>query len=283
LQKLFILLILLVQSSSFGYNGAVSSGTANTGRAAIESSEAPFSNPAAVAHLKGYYFTAGYGAVGHKGALGSAQDLSVSLTENMRDTVVPTSLAYSQTSLKPSNTPESLERNFKLSLGNFWSKNTAAGLAIQHQDNRLEEKSYAQTNLQLGVLFSRDENWGFALVMDNLLKPDSGIPEAYRQKQTTAVGTSFNYKRFARFKADIESTSTNSFAKPTMGVGVESYLNKWLIFRVGTARNQELAASLYSIGAGFIGPKFALNYAYQNSSQEESLSRHSVDLAVPIW
>jgi hypothetical protein len=280
---LFFAIALGFVANALGYNGAVSSASGNTGRAAIESSEVPFANPAGVAFLKGYYFSAGYGSLNQKGSLGSAQDMAFSLTDNMKETVVPTSLAYTQTTVKPKDLDDTLERNFRLSFGNFWNKNLAAGLAVEHKDNRLIDKSYAQTNLHLGLLYSRNENWGFALVMENLLKPSDQVPEAYRQKQTTALGTSFNYKRFARFKADLASSSGNSISKPTAGVGVESYLNKWLIFRVGTARNTELEANLYSVGTGFIGPKFALNYAYQNSSQDQSLTRHSVDLAVPIW
>lgn len=275
----------LLASFSIGasaHTGAVSSATAGAGSAAVEASESPFGNPASIAFLKGYYFTAGFGAVNQK-AVGSAQDLSVSLTDNMKDTVVPTSLSYVQINMRPDRGENTLQREFRLGFGNLIRPNLGFGLGVTHRDDRLNYDSHAQTNLDIGFLLNPAKDVGIAAYFENILPPKSEIPEAYRLNQTTTLAGSYNYRRFLRVKADLISETNNSFNKPTLAAGIESYMNKWLILRWGLQRNNEKAADVYAAGMGFMGPKFALSYAYQNSPQDESLTRHSVDLAVPIW
>jgi hypothetical protein len=283
MQRLLMGLLLLTSFSSQAYVGSVSAATGETGRAAVEASESPFGNPAALAFLNGYYFGAGYGA-SHQNRAGNAQDLSVSLTDNMKDTVVPTSFSYVQNTSRPEGVSDDvMGRTFKLSFGNFIRPGFAFGLGINHQDDRPPQDHYIQTNVQTGVLWAPNKDFGAALTFENLVPPNTDIPEAFRLKQTTGAGVSYNFKRFVRLKGDLVSASNNNFGKPTLAFGMESYMNRWMILRWGLQRQNELDANLYTAGIGFIGPKFGFHYAYENSPQNESLSRHSVDLAVPIW
>lgn len=276
-------LVAFVSISAKAYVGSVSSATGEAGRAAVEASETPYGNPASLAFLSGYYFSAGFGAAKNR-ANGSAQDLAVSLTDNMRDTVLPTSLSYIQNTDRPDSLSEEvLSRQFKLSFGNFLSPGFAFGLAINHQDDRLMETRFAQTNLQSGFLWAPNRDFGAALVFDNILPAAQNVPTAFQLKKTIALGASYNFKRFVRLKGDLISAENNTFTKPTLAFGMESYMNRWLILRWGLQRKNLEEANLYTAGLGFIGPKFGLHYAYLSSPQNESLSRHSVDLAVPIW
>lgn len=276
------LLFVFLTHSGHAYTGAVNSATAGAGSAAVEPTESPFGNPASIGFLKGYYFTAGFGTVSQN-ALGSAQDLSVSLMDNMRDTVVPASLSYVQTNTKPEVGDPVLLREFRLGMGNMIKPGLAFGLGVNHHDDRLIRDRYTQTNIDMGFLMTPAKDIGGAVYFENLLSPNSGIPYEYRSHQKTTLGASYNYRRFVRFKADVISATNNSFSKPTLAAGMESYMNKWLIVRWGVQRNNEKEANGYAAGLGFIGPKFGLHYAYLNSPQDESLTRHSVDLAVPIW
>ncbi len=279
-----ILTFLAVQNYSIAnaYVGSVTAATGGAGKAAVEASENPFGNPAGLAYLSGYYFTAGWGAAKQTNQM-SSQDLSVSLTDNMRDTVVPTSLSYVQNSVRPERSEESLNRDIKLSFGNFIRPGFAFGMGIEHSDDRLLNNNYQQTNMQLGFLVAPNKDLGFAATFDNLLPTNKSIPQVYRQNQTMGAGISWNFKRLFRFKADLTSASNNTWGKPTIGGGMESYLNKWLILRMGASRNAEQEANIYTAGMGFVGPKFGFHYAYQNSPKEESLTRHSVDMAIPVW
>jgi hypothetical protein len=275
--------LLFLSFSANAYIGSISAATGEAGKAAVEASESPWGNPASLAYITGYHFAAGFGA-SHQNTNGRSQDLAVSLTDNMKDTIVPSSLSYVQNTTRPEGATEDIsQKSFKLSMGNFMRENFSFGLGINYEDDRTTVDRYTQTNVQTGILWSPHRDFGIAVVLDNLLTPPTDIPEYFQLRQTTGIGTSYNFKRFLRVKLDVTSASNNSFGKPLIGAGMETYLNKWLILRWGLQRNNDLAANLYTAGMGFVGPKFGVHYAYENSPQNESLTRHSVDLAVPIW
>lgn len=280
--KILLSSLLFVSCFAKAYVGSVTAATGEAGVATVEASENPYSNPAGLAFLTGYYFTAGFGTA-TQSAVGSHQDLAVSLIDNMKETVVPTSFSYAQTTTKPEIGSEALRRDFRLSFGNFIRPGFAFGLAIVHDNDVLEMTKYEQTNVQMGFLLAPNSDLGLAVLFENLVPPNKDIPEDYRLQQTTSVGASWNFKRLFRFRGDVIAGGDNSFQKPTLAFGMENYLNRWLVLRLGFQRNSEKEANLYTGGVGFIGPKFGLHYAYQNSPQKESLTRHSVDLAVPIW
>lgn len=276
------LFFLLFSSFAKAYVGSVSAATGEAGIATVEASENPFGNPAGLAYVKGYYFTAGFGTQ-TKSAVGNTQELAVSLTDNMKETLVPTSFSYVQQNMNPELGSPTLRRDFRLSFGNFIRPGFSFGLAIVHDTDQLITDKYEQTNVQAGVLVAPSSDLGFGAVFENLIPTNKDLPEVYRLKQTTSVGASWNYKRLFRFRSDLISAPGNSFGKPTLAGGMESYLNRWLVMRLGFQRNAEQEANLFTGGVGFIGPKFGFHYAYQNSPQKEALTRHSVDLAVPIW
>lgn len=80
-----------------------------------------------------------------------------------------------------------------------------------------------------------------------------------------------NYKRFVRVKMDITTDSNYGLVRPLFAAGIESYMNDWFILRWGAQRDNEKATNKYTAGLGFIGPKFAFHYAYQNSPEDLSL------------
>lgn len=280
--KMTFISLLLCSSFAKAYVGSVSAATGEAGIATVEASENPFGNPAGLGFVKGYYFTAGFGAQ-TKSSVGSSQELAVSLTDNMKDTLVPTSFSYVQQNVTPELGSAALRRDFRLSFGNFIRPGFGFGLAIVHDADQLETNKYAQTNVQVGFLVAPNSDLGLAALLENVVPTDKDIPESYRLKQTTALGASWNFKRLFRFRSDVTSAPGNSFGKPTFAAGMESYLNRWMVIRLGFQKNTELEANLFTGGVGFIGPKFGFHYAYQNSPQKEALTRHSVDLAVPIW
>jgi hypothetical protein len=191
-------------------------------------------------------------------------------------------LAYTQ--LKKDSTRYDLTtRDIRLSFGNFITQGFAFGLGVHHQDDQFPVLRYAQTNLNLGFIYAFDNNLGVGLSMENILDPQADLPKDIRMQSTAGVGISYNYRTFARFRVDLSSASGNRFNKPTLGTGLESFMNKWLITRLGVSRNFDEETNLYTAGLGFKGPKFGLHYAYLSSPQEAKLTRHSIDLAVPLW
>ncbi|MCE3010709.1 MAG: hypothetical protein LW875_08855 [Proteobacteria bacterium] len=263
---------------SQAYVGSVSAGTANSGLASVEASDTPFMNPAAVAHLSGYYFSTGYASL----PSGDRQ-FSLSLSDNMKQTVIPTSLSYVQTSQDDINGVKNSSQAFRLSFGNFISSSVAFGLGVNHQQDRFLSKSYNQTNLGLATMWTPTSTIGFALFANNLLAPSKSNPEEIQQKGETILGASYNYRRFLRAKVDLATDSKNTMSKPALAAGIEYYMNRWVVARLGAAQVNETKSNLYAAGFGFVLPRFGLHYAYQNSPQIEESTRHSVDLAIPIW
>jgi hypothetical protein len=279
---LSFLMMLVSYSSAHAYIGSVSSATGRSGAAAVEAGEAPFSNSAALPYLRGYFFSAGWGSASQT-ELGTTQDLAVSLIDNMRDTVVPTSLSYVQETYRNSSLPADQHQELRLGLGGLVHRRFTLGLGGLYQTDHLAAQTYHQFNMQMAAMWAFSRDWGFAAIANNIVPAGDKVPEPYRQQQTLTLGTSYQYKTVVRFKLDVTSDAGYAWGHPLLGGGVENYLDKWLIFRVGAQRDNQLAANIYTAGLGFAGPKFSLNYAYQNSAEDQSLTRHSVDLAVPLW
>lgn len=264
------------------YVGAVSSATAETGRASVEATDSPFMNPAGLAFLKGYFFSSGISAL-NDADHDHGQSLALSITDNLPDTVVPTSVAYVQTK-EDFSSVESASRDLRLNVGNNLSRHWALGLGFRYLENNLAEaEHFNQLNMNVGTLYSLNSNLGFAAVFENVLGSKSSVPEAYRLASTTGLGFSYIYRSFLRTRVDVVSASNNSWDRPILGMGLESYMNRWLIVRIGAQRRNEEEANAYSFGLGFVGPRFGVHYAYYVSPELESLTRHSVDLAIPIW
>lgn len=268
------------------HEGAVTTAGTGSGRASVEATESPALNPATMGHVKGYYFYTS-GANMQLAPEVVAQEFALSLTDNMKDTVVPTSLMFDQTTVKKNGDDFSNEREFRLAFGNMLSRNFSFGLGLNYKTTELfrpqQDRNFKQTNLASGILWSPNENFGLAAVADNILGPDVSVDSDYRLRPTTAVGVNYNYRKFVRLKGDLISASNNSYDLPTAAVGLESYMNRWLVLRFGTMRNFQEKSNSYGAGLGFIGPQFAVNYGYNSSPQKAESSRHAVDLIVPVW
>lgn len=262
--------------------GSVSAATGNAGIAAIEASESPSSNPATLGYMQGYYFATGYGSSTQDQFDGN--EFNISLTDALKDTVVPSSLLYNQGKWTQKDSGQQWDsKRFQLSFGNQFNKIFSFGLGVNFQNDHWQDVSYNQTNLVVGGMMTPNRNIGFGVVFQNLFSADKKIPQAARLPQRTIVGSTFHFRKLVRFKFDVSSDQANSWQKPLLMGGVENYLNKWIIFRVGALRSNDLDAGAWSAGLGFVLPKFAFHYAYQTSAESEQLNRHSVDLAIPVW
>lgn len=274
--------LLMTVAPAQAYVSSVSAATGSAGRAAIETLDAPYLNPAALAYNQGYFFGTGYSRFRSDG-LGDADTYAIAVTDNMKDTVMPTTLAYIDTKYKD-GTQNWDRRDLRLGMGRFVYKRHALGMGIDYRNSRSELNGFQQTNLYFGGILASYKELTLALTLDNVLAPPSSIPNQERLNPATALGLSYNYRTFMRAKLDLITEGNNSWGRPTVAGGVESYFNQWLIVRIGYSQNFELNQSIASAGLGFGGPKFGIHYAFQNVQSPMGLDpRHSVDLAVPIW
>lgn len=261
--SLFFYLILNTVSAQV-YSSSISAASGGTGRAAVEAGDATFLNPATLVHLRGHYLYSSF----------SKDDLVIVLSDNSQESLLPASLGYVQ---KKSTVAlgELVQQDLALSLAEFVVDKWAMGLTAHYLEQKLPNSSYRQTNADLGLIFTPQPHIGLALVVYNVFGENRDIPESFRSKTTVGGGFNYIYRSMVRFRIDATSESI------VMG-GVETYVNKFLITRLGYQSDVDDNRELITAGVGFKGPRFALNYAYQGNTQISGDYRHSVDLEIPF-
>lgn len=272
----------LMAGISEAHVSAISAATARSGRAAIESYDVPFLNPAGIAYVKGYNFASGVSRLrSPEGAL--QEEFALSLADNTQDTVVPTNLAYVQKKDVSDGTGW-VQKDLRLSLGNFISGRNALGLGLVYRQDEESLGKSQQLNLVLGSLVALSENLGLAVVLENVAPMmNSGTPRE-RLSSRVGMGLSYIHGRVLRSRLDLTSGENSNFGLPTLAVGLENYWNRWLIFRLGASRDQERREDIRSAGFGFDGPRLGIHYAFQSVVGEQTEeSRHSIDLGFPLW
>lgn len=282
MKKLILCLSLFISQVTFAYTGAVSSATANSGVAAVEVGDSPFLNPATLAQIRGYHFTYSYSFFDQKD-FGTANEFSLSLIDNMPETVIATSLGYSQTSTK-NDIADSFERkDLRLSVAGKLFPKLSMGFGFSFHDDAINGEKIKQANTDLAFLWTPNSNWGIGAVGQNISKPKDLEYDEFQLEQKMILGLNFNYKRFLRVKADLSSNERYVWNKPAAAVGLESFLNRWVVLRLGVKRDFFTENNYFGTGLGFVGPKFSIHYAYLSGQETEKSTRHTLDLNVPIW
>ncbi len=257
--------------------GAVSTAAAGAGRAAIESGESPALNPATIPWTRGYFATSDYTF------LNQGSQLNIGLTDNLPETVIPTSLIYNQMQGQTETKQSWTSQQGQLEAANFYNRNLAFGLGARYRVDSFNATQTTQTNLLLGSLWTVTNDIGVAFTVDNFLNPDSSIPVDYRLVPGMSIGANYNYHRIMRFKLDVTTATNDSWSAPVVAGGLETHLSRWTILRLGGSHAYETGYDSYAAGLGFTGPKFTFNLGYYNCPENSLLTRQAVDLAIPIW
>ncbi|WP_413585727.1 hypothetical protein [Bdellovibrio sp. HCB274] len=266
--KLSVFLLLYVssiQAVAQVYNSSVSVASGGTGRAAVEPGDASFLNPATMAHLGGRFFFASF-----------AQDeFAAFLSDNTKESTIPAAAAYVQRTSKIETLGELKEHDIAITMAEFFLDKWSVGLTGHYLEQSLPLASFTSFNADLGLLYTPVDHIGLALVGYNLFGPDSNTPDEIRKKTKAGAGFNYLYKSAARFRVDADSEGY-------MGLGLETFLNRFIVFRFGFSDSFKDSLPRASVGAGFSGPRFRLNYAYYGNTQNSSDYRHSIDLIIPF-
>ncbi|XGC80746.1 hypothetical protein ACES2L_15585 [Bdellovibrio bacteriovorus] len=246
------------------YNSSISAATGGTGRAAVEAGDAAFLNPASLVHLRGHYLFSSF----------AENEFAVALSDNTQESAFPASLGYVSKTIELPN-DEIVQSDITFSLAEFIADKWSFGITGHYFQLKIPGASYSQPNADLGILYTPESHIGWALVVYNAFGKDEDIPEAYRPE--TSVGGGFNYIYQSRVRFRLDATSKSLYM-----AGIETYINDFVITRLGYQNNTEDKRELITAGLGFKGPRFALNYAYQGNSQISGDYRHSVDLEIPF-
>ncbi len=247
------------------YNSSASVAAGGTGRAAVEPGDASFLNPATMAHLGGRFLFTSF----------ADKEFAAFLSDNTKDSTVPAAAAYVQKTSMTKTLGELNEHDIGLSFGERFLDKWAVGLTGHYLEQSLDKSSYNTVSGDLGVLYTPMPDMGLGLIVYNVFGENQNAPEELRHKTKVGGGFNYVYKGMARFRVDGDS---EGYA----GLGLETFINRFIVFRFGYSDDFDDPRPLVSAGAGFSGPRFRLNYAYFGNTQKSSDYRHSIDLIIPF-
>lgn len=260
----FCIYLIVNTAAAQVYNSSISAATGGTGRAAVEAGDAAFLNPGTLVHLKGRQLFSSF----------AENQFAVALSDNTQDSMLPAALGFVQ---KKSDVSLGRleESDLTLSLAEFATDQWAMGITGHHREQKLPNQSYRQTNADIGLVYTPQSHIGWGLVAYNVFGEDTAAPKELRRKTSVGAGFNYIYKGTVRMRAD--ATSESEFM-----AGLETYVNRFVISRLGYMNNTKDSRELITAGLGFKGPRFALNYAYEGNPRESGDYRHSVDLGIPF-
>lgn len=250
------------------FNSSVSTATGGTGRGAVEPHDALIVNPSTLPHLRGRYLFASF----------AKDETAASLSDNTQESTLPAGFAFyqKQNFISINGALEDVkQQDLALALADFINEKWAMGLTGHYLVQSYRNISYNQSNADLGFLYNPSPLMGLGFVFYNIMGSTADIPEILRLKTSAGVGFNYIYRELIRFR--IDGTTDSIF-----GLGLETYLNKFIITRFGYSKDVDDNREIGCAGLGFNGPRFQINYAYAGNPQKSSDYRHSVDLVIPF-
>ncbi|MBN8535516.1 MAG: hypothetical protein J0M15_00560 [Deltaproteobacteria bacterium] len=249
--------------STASHLSASSSALGGAGRAAVGPGDVSTLNPASLVYLFGFNFYTRY----------APGETAISISDNTMETVIPAAVyVYQKLDFK----------NFKLSFAEPFSKRISLGMSLGYSQARVGEAMFNLANLDLGMTYLVSQNKAIGVVLYDLNKSPDNWPLENRVEPKIGVGYHYVYKGFLRARVDYLSEGRFKLNEGSLMFGVENYLNRWTLLRLGYQKNSLNINDLMTIGMGFDLPKFKINYAYLSDSKDYTQVRHSVDLMVPF-
>jgi hypothetical protein len=269
---LFLAAGLFFQNRTQAAIGAVSTATGGTGRGAVEAVDGALLNPATIGDLTSKNFSVSY----------SPDEWGLSVVDNGRESYFPAALDFVRTS-----TPTLDTQQLGLSLASRrWHRLSFGATASMYEYTDyltpVSQQKYRQGALDVAATVAVTSNFGFGVVAKKVASGQVPLAESRQVQKTTALGMSYTYQNFARFRFDVESAPNNKTDKLVYMMGLENYINDFIVFRLGYQDNQVLNKDYFSAGVGFSGPQFGLHYAYISNVSDKSEDQHLFDLNVPF-
>ncbi len=251
--------------------GSVSTATGGTGRGAIEPVDGTLLNPSSVAKIKTQFFSFNY----------SNEQMGVTIADNGKEALFPAALAFVRTDINNLKTQDmavvvAYSVLPRLSLG------TTVSLVEYVTNLKNTEQKYRQTVSDIGASYALAKNISVGIVAYKILSTGSELEKTLQKQQLLGMGASYTFDNFVRFRFDIESAPENKVDRLTYMAGLETFLNDWMIIRLGYQNNNVLSKNFMTAGLGFSGPQFGLHYGYLTNVSNRDEDRHTVDLGVPF-
>lgn len=275
MKQIFHFICIFISINSFAQNatqnnsGAVSSATGGAGVSVIEMDDSALLNPSTIPLFRRKQMSFSY----------SSNRFAGSLIDNGQEALFPAGIAYEQYS-----NDSFKNKIYHLILAYPLSKNISLGADFNlHETHYLNtETNYKQTRASVGFIWLPFKNFGFGLVHKNMALNDTDLPDSIDHVTTTTLGISYVYESFAQLRFDVESVEKQPSGRYIYKIGLETYLNDWIITRFGYRNDNISNMNFATAGLGFAGPQFGLHYAYQSEAKSTIDPIHIIDLTLPF-
>jgi hypothetical protein len=279
-----LLALLLFHSMSHAelFRGPLSSAMGGTGRAAMDSTEAAFLNPALVPLVKNYEVDTFY----RDGTLDPARhqtSYGVGAADNTEEVLFPGMANYMRLRQTGVASGPSDGELWHLALGKSY-KNISAGISGYRLSSKVErDREYVQWNYSLGVLAMLTPDMGIGYVLKNIAKPGSDVPQGLREDLQQGAGFFASLGTIARVRIDLTREEVNNVDKKMVYmIGFENLASEYGVFRVGYRRDEQADQTYLTLGAGLQGPRLKVDYAFEKNLKGTSEALHSVDMRLPF-
>ncbi len=257
---------ILISLSANAYEGPVSSAMGGSGRSSIIPGETTL-NPAAIAHIRGYHVTASYQDYTFE-PTGKAAILRASFVDSNEDNMVPAAFTYGK---------NAEDQEFHLGVSKFIFRSLALGIEIERyiSDPKVGYR-HIENDISIGALYAITTDWGVGLVGRNLLRTNLAALD-----QSVAIASSYAFGKIARVQFDyLLPMQNNDQKKSIIMMGVESHFVHEFPLRTGFRRDNLRNTTFWTAGAGWVGPKIALNYGFEKNVNSSREAGHSIDVRV---
>lgn len=257
---------------SVAYVGAVSTATGGSGRGAMEPVDGVLVNPAIISDLPKKNMSIHY----------SDKDWALTVADNGRDAYFPAALIFRRTEVDNVNTQQ---LGVAFATPRYYGLTFGGALSVYDYTHKIAaniEEEYKVGVLDLAMTLAATKNLGFGFVAKKVGSGKADLPKPLQVQQTISLGMSYTYQSFARLRFDVESAPDNKTDKLVYMVGLENFLNDWLVFRLGFQNNNVVLKDFFTAGLGFAGPQFGLHYAYISNIKDRTENKHLIDLSIPF-
>jgi hypothetical protein len=266
------------QSYATDMVGALSAGMGGTGRAAVESNESVYLNPASLALLDKFYTGASY-LSGFTDRNISRNTYSVVLSDGTQDLMIPGSLSYRSHRINNRGTHME-EDEFKVGLGFRAHEQLSFGLAgtFLRAENEAGQ-GFDQNNFDVGMLIGLQPQWGLSVSAENVIRPNEEIPDALARPSRVSLGTQYVFDRVAtlRYEALMPLYTENALLLGHR-LGASISMRGHFFLNAGYSVDDNIGQNWASVGLAWKGPRLKLAYSLQAESRADLGNRHFVDL-----
>lgn len=250
--------------------GAISAASGNTGVASVELTDGIRLNPATIAFYPMKQLVFSY----------EQDQQTVIIADNGKEALFPAGLYYSQ-----GDDDAFKNKSYHLVLAYPITRNISLGADVYRSElkSKATDENFKQTKADFGFFMRVNSILNVGLALKGQPFSDTDLPDSIDKAVFVVGGIALSYKNFFQFKFDTEKQTEQAVDSDRLAfrLGMETFLNEWIIARVGYINDNIREYNTLTAGIGFAGPQFGLHYAFQDKASDGD-SLHVVDLNIPF-